>query len=730
MLTRPLVTIGISFLITAMVVSFFASFGAILLGIVLVALALVGFIALDGKRRIAVAMILLSGAVAAFSYAAFAKSEYKLDEFDAKTGNITAKVLDIKKGKSSIGYTVRVIASDIANLPTGFNATFYTKSDEAIGINDIVVTEAKVRKINSTPTFDMERFYRADGISASLSSYNTVEILQKGKHNLFYYAKQINIACCEIIDKTLSAPYSGLIKAILLGDKSDIDELNYNRIVRSGVSHIFVVSGLHVSLLSMLVFFLLKLLRAPLKLRSIVTLLAAWGFVLITGLGLPAIRAAIMMTVMMSANLFERQPDSLSSLFLAGIIIVLLNPAAVISGSFLLSFTATLGVVTLARPIENYINRKLNIHTEVSTMKLLRYLTSLVAITLASNIAMLPVIIYIFKGISLAAPLTNVIAVPLLPVLLVGALLLLCFGGIPFISGIFSFLLELILDVVLSTCEFVANLDLAYFGLNYNFVYIWLWTVIILVGAAWLFIGKKRVALNTVYISLGTLILCFCLNSVYNYDNVEITTLNSFETQSVVISQGGKASVISFGDDNYIDISVENFLRSKNINSIENYIFASKDKKNIADTELLTTVTDTYNIFLLKEDELAGYAADSFNPINGTYLLQDGGGYDIIENISTVASVDRAVDNLLISLTVGQTRIAITNSPDIAEQANCEILYYCGEYDKKLKQNKAKYVIILKEFAAARLNDEFEGFKAYESQAVLSIRQNGSYRFG
>ncbi|MFZ2538425.1 MAG: ComEC/Rec2 family competence protein [Oscillospiraceae bacterium] len=724
LLTRPLVTAGISFLTTAMVVSFFSSEVSFVIGVALFVLLLIALIVFGGKKRINVAIVLLSGIVATTSYGIFASNEYDMDKFDLQTGMITGVVTDISPAKNSkTAYTLKVTKTTIEDMSTPFRAIIYIKSDVLIDFYDTIKIEAKARKITPSPSFNSEQYYRAKGISMTFSSYENATVLENGKHGIMYYAKHLNVVCSDMIDRYVERPYAGLLKAMLLGNNDDIDDIAYNSITRAGVSHVFVVSGLHVSMLAMMAFFILRLFRLSLGVRSIVTIFVAWGFVAITGFGIPAIRAGIMLTVLMGANLFQRKSDTLTSLFLSGIIIVLINPISIVDASFLLTFTATLGIVLFARPIGDFLCRTFNIKPKV-----LKYFVDIIAVTLAANLAMLPVIIYTFKGISVGALLTNIAVIPLLPIILVVCLILLCFAGIPFVAVFFGGVIEFLLKVILKTCEVVSSFAYGYIGLNYNFVYLWLGVSILLIVIAAVLIKQKQVTINVLFLSFAGLLLCFGFNGVYNRDNVELTTINSFEAQRIVITYNDRATVIAFEDDSRIDVDVESYLRSKNIHKVENYIFTSSEKKDISDTEFLTATTDTYNVYLPNNDKLLPYANDSFKPINGVYPLKPNGGYDILSYKGTAMSVDRFDSGILISLIVGQTKIAITNSPQIASEADCDILYYCGKFNEKLTQNRAKCVILLSRFELDRLADKLNSTNAYEKPINLTVRQNGAYK--
>ena len=724
LLTRPLVTAGISFLTTAVVVSFFSVIASIVLLIVLCVLFLIVLFLFDGKRRIQISIIFLSGLVAVGSYLLFASNEQDMTPFNDKTGSITGVVTDIIPAKNSMtGYTVKIVDSTFEDMPKGLRGILYAKTDVPIDYYDTIQIEVKARKITSSPLFNSEQYYRAKGIELTFSSYSMATVLSNGTHGFIYYTKKINEIFSNCIDRYVERPYSGLMKSMLLGNDSDMDEVAYNSITRSGISHIFVVSGMHVSMLSMLVFFILKVVGCSLRVRSIVTIVLAWVFIGITGFGIPAIRAGMMLSVLMGANLFGRPSDTLTSLFLSGIIIVLVNPLAVIDASFSLTFTATLGIILFAHPISEWFTR-----TIVVKAKPITYCCNVIGVTIAANLAMFPIIICVFQGISLGGLVSNLVAAPLIPVILVLGLLLLLFSGVPMIASGIGVVIEFLLGIILKICDGIASISFAYIGLNYKFVSLWLVVALILIAIATLIIRNKEVIRNTVSLSFVGLLVCLGFHSVYNYNIVEITTLNSQQAQRVVITYQKTATVIAFGDDNRIDIDVERFLRSKNVHEIENYLFLSDKQKDISDTEFLTQTIELYHLYLLESDRLLEYAQDSFRPVNGVYSLRINTGYEMFVRDGISLSVECIESGSSVRLTAGETEIVITDSIEIASQTDCEILYYCGKYHEKLTYNKAKCVIILDRFELDRLADQINGAKAYEATTVLSLRATGGYK--
>lgn len=145
---------------------------------------------------------------------------------------------------------------------------------------------------------------------------------------------------------------------------------------------------------------------------------------LLTGCGIPAIRAAIMTAAVYSGRIFFRKSDPLNSLCGAGLLIIVAAPYAVTSASFLLSFSATSGLFLLSPILLRWITDRLPL-----CLRRFSGIFRIAVLTFSAGLAILPLSIAFFGGISLIAPISNVMAAPLFPVILCSGFLALT--GIP-----------------------------------------------------------------------------------------------------------------------------------------------------------------------------------------------------------------------------------------------------------------------------------------------------------
>ncbi len=235
----------------------------------------------------------------------------------------------------------------------------------------------------------------------------------------------------QTVNRILSEPEAGLLNGILLGIQSGIPRALYDQFNATGASHVIVISGSNISLLVGI------LLLAGQKLigRRRATWLALAGVALYTvmvGADAAVVRAAIMGALFVLAMYLGRPNAVLNALFASALAMTLANPLTLWDVGFQLSFLATLGLVVLVPPLETLTERIWSSfgHTGGLTM-LSALLKEAMLVTIAAQVITTPLIIYQFGRLSLVSLLTNLLIVPVQP-------LIMLLGGAATLVGMIS----------------------------------------------------------------------------------------------------------------------------------------------------------------------------------------------------------------------------------------------------------------------------------------------------
>ncbi len=197
-------------------------------------------------------------------------------------------------------------------------------------------------------------------------------------------------------------PNLGVLQAITLGERSLLDENTKQDFVRSGTFHVLAISGLNVSMVAAILYYLLRILRFPLRARAGLTIVWVACYAVLAGGGASVVRAAIMTTVFLAALILEREADLANTVALSALLILLWNPFQLLEPGFQLTFGATLGILILmeAFPL-NHLTRPL------------RWLLTCLLVSLAATLATLPILAHHFHRASWVGVLANVTIVPL-----------------------------------------------------------------------------------------------------------------------------------------------------------------------------------------------------------------------------------------------------------------------------------------------------------------------------
>ncbi|MCC6262974.1 MAG: ComEC/Rec2 family competence protein [Bryobacterales bacterium] len=143
------------------------------------------------------------------------------------------------------------------------------------------------------------------------------------------------------------------LSAILLGDDSLLSEDTLEQYRLAGVYHVLVISGQHVAILAAAFLLCFRLARFPRWLRFLLTVLGCWGYALVAGYEVPALRAACAVTLYLAGSLAFRRSRPLNLLALIALLFLAWDPGQLLDASFQLSFLAVLAIAGIAIPLQH-----------------------------------------------------------------------------------------------------------------------------------------------------------------------------------------------------------------------------------------------------------------------------------------------------------------------------------------------------------------------------------------
>ncbi len=326
-----------------------------------------------------------------------------------------------------------------------------------------------------------------------------------------------------------------LAVALIFGHRSELDERMVNAFTNTGTVHILSVSGLHVALVFGLLMLLLKWMDYfpnGRHLRSLLIVVMVWGYVILTGMSPPILRAGIMITFFIVSLAVNRQQVTLNTLFASALFTVLFMPKSLFDIGFQLSYLAVLGILLL-HPLlkKGYLPRS----------RWGKLVVEYTYISIAAQLFTLPVVLYYFGQFpTYFIPANLFIALPSTGIMYLGVFLALCPFGI--INSYVGALLQALLRFSVYGLEYLEGLPTAVLrGIVWNEVQVVLaLAMLILAVWAWNFKSKRML-----FIGMLLLVLFSVTTSVHNIERMRYSGYRIYNVRSdLAIAQIKRGRVI------------------------------------------------------------------------------------------------------------------------------------------------------------------------------------------
>lgn len=254
--------------------------------------------------------------------------------------------------------TVRSLKKNDRAIPCDKDVVFFVQKGEAkINVGDRLALNSALESIKNKGNpgeFDAEFFWESKKIDkigfvsdqAFLKRGNSISFLEKWSLKSRDYLN-------KILEKHLRGQELALAQALILGERSLLDQETINAFGNSGAMHVLAVSGLHIGIILQIILFLLQGFSKVLtrKKALVIALLLLWGYTMISGLSASVLRATFMFSVLAVAQLNGKNYNPINGLFFTGFVLLLINPYFIYDIGFQLSFLAMIGIFWFYKPI-------------------------------------------------------------------------------------------------------------------------------------------------------------------------------------------------------------------------------------------------------------------------------------------------------------------------------------------------------------------------------------------
>ncbi len=425
---------------------------------------------------------------------------------------------------------------------------------------------APLEEASNPGQFDQKAYYEARGIGMVLKKAKLTVI--EAKENIFFQKLyELRSFWAQNLEKITGKEEAALLKAMLLGEKSGLKKEQKELYQSGGISHILAISGLHISLVGMLLYRFLRKKKRSYPFSALVSgsCMVVYGF--LTGFGVSAKRAVFMFLVYLGAELLGETYDVVSALALSGLLILAEQPLQLFQCGFQLSFLSV-GAVALGYPA---IQKRLGWKKKA-------------ALSLLSGLSVtfftLPCTLYWFYEWMPYAVFLNLIVIPLVPVVFLSGAAGMLTGGVSVAAGMFlagasagvlrffQTLLERT-EVLPGSRAVIGQPELWQIALYYA-----------LVGAA-VWGGRCRARKKNqhrIEVRIFFIIFALCILCLPFHRPVEVTFLDVGQGDAVFLrTEAGTTCLIDGGSTTVSDVGTYRllpFLKSRGVSSLD-YLFLS-----------------------------------------------------------------------------------------------------------------------------------------------------------
>ncbi|MGO3018169.1 MAG: DNA internalization-related competence protein ComEC/Rec2 [Anaerococcus sp.] len=536
-------------------------------------------------------LIFLSiGLMFGFFYSYYLFNSYELLEKDNR--NLELTIVEKKQKEEFFTYTV--LAKDIED-GVKEKSVFTDESDFNIGDKLFVKAKINLPKTNTNPyLFSYRKYLLSENVKSSLDikkiyGFNISHSFLLSIKNKFY--NYIH----EIFDSNMNKESANFVTSVILGESLiDSDEIR-----DLGLSHILAVSGLHIDILVSFILLIFTYLNVNYSYGFLTALGLCFLYGYLISFPYSVIRVLIMTLIKYLAFVLRKPEDKKKSLLIAGLAILLINPFAVLSPGYILTFSAATGIYLIYPKIKHFGSNS--------------FIKKQVIFSIAIQIAIFPFIIYYYGKINLMSLFANLIVVPIFELsmyIIFGLIVLFPLLGkiLKFVFWILDFLIGQILEVT----KFLAYFSIFSFEFKKESIvlsiFFFVFVLVLIYGS------KKNKIMNKLYFGISIIIIGFLA--------IEPIFISKPSFSMVDIGQGD-AFILKDGKDIYLfDVGGPKFdsydsgekilvplLKSMGVREIKAIFISHLDKDHAGNLEIVNRNFKVKNVIStpLNSKELAAY---------------------------------------------------------------------------------------------------------------------------
>lgn len=476
---------------------------------------------------------------------------------DGQTVRVTAQVLQWpQESGQGGGYSVLVRMDTVQGV--GVDAVLYVDGQGArLRPGDRIGSVARLHFAGTGASGEEITYYTAKGVFLWGRAYGTLCVDCPKRPALRVWPALLSRALEDSITASFSRDDAAQVLAVVMGNRNDLTQPFTTSLQRTGLSHTAAVSGMHLAFLAgALTLILGKHRRGTSLIVMPVTLL----FMLVAGCTPSVVRAAVMILLLLSAPLFDRERDDATSLGTALLVLLVHNPMAVAHVGLQLSFAAVAGIFLVSDSIQLRLRQALHIRHAGRWSPgwfaglIANYVSGCLSATLGALIFTVPLTALHFSSVSLLSPISNLLTLWAVAVVFCGGLAVGLTGLVcPALGPVLATAVAPAVRYLDFTVRALSRFTFA--AVTMDSYYYKLWVCVLSLWLLMMLVGKKqaraRVFVSVMAAGFAAAAVFTCLD--FASGPVSVTALDVGQGQCVLVRQGGYMTLVDCGGDGYND---------------------------------------------------------------------------------------------------------------------------------------------------------------------------------
>lgn len=607
---RKMAWIGFSYLFGLFLASFFNIRQNVIIVVSIFLIAVLLFLSVKNKRAL-ILIVSVPILIAVCSNITYTKIFYnKIVSYNDKNVSFTGRIVDINEQASD---KVLLTVKGKIDGKTGAEIIVYTDMTE-MDYDDKISFTGTMQKIENSVSFSSEDYYKPKGIYLNYFDAKNVKITDNS-FSLRRYIMHYRDYLFNKINSILPGEEGAFIGAMLCGDKSEMSQSVKLSLYRTGIGHIFAVSGTHLVIITAIILFFLNALRLNRIIRFIVLEAFIAVFIVFSGASSSVIRAGLMLTVVFASDLFKRKSDTLNTLGLCAVLLTAFDPYLIRNLSFVLSMSGAFSI-GVAAPI---VIRECSFKGRTKAIK-----ENIVAL-LTLSLCMLPISIFCFNEVSLISPIANMLLIPICSLALAIAVVVAFFGGIGFIANPLLIVAGLGIKLVLYIANLLNKIPFSYVSTGNDFLKGF---VILSVVISVIVLFKFRSSLKNAFLPI---IMCVVLvvagttaSIVLDRGTLHLLILSDKVSRALLLYKGEQAVIIDLYGKGKMSGAFENYIEKYGIKSVKALFINNINANNVNSNYRESIYVDIENSFRTSD----GLSDNGIKYISENTVLETN-GYDI-----------------------------------------------------------------------------------------------------